>query len=246
MAKGQDNSEDLTAIPIAKVISAKSALKKSAGKNNRKATLSEARKERLSVQRKREIYAEVKAEGQSSDKLFPVEGEVVRMGRPSKYSEQLATQFCTLIASGMSLKRACKQEGMPDPQTIFTWFGKHKEFLDLYTRATEERSESFHEDILDISDDGSNDWMEANYGGDTVWITNGEALQRSRLRVETRKWLMEKMKPRKYGAKLDLTSDGKELPTPLFGGMSVSLNTTTDVKPKQIDGEVSQNAGETQ
>lgn len=82
------------------------------------------------------------------------------------------------------------------------------------------------EEILDISDDGSNDWMEVNYGEHTAWKTNGEALQRSRLRVDTRKWLMAKMKPKVYGDKLDMTTNGKDLPVPIIG----LPNTTNDVK----------------
>lgn len=79
------------------------------------------------------------------------------------------------------------------------------------------------DDILDIADNGSNDWMEVNYGGQESWQTNGEALQRSRLRVETRKWLMAKMQPRKYGDKLDVTSDGAALPQPIMAVMPANI-----------------------
>lgn len=94
------------------------------------------------------------------------------------------------------------------------------------------------EDIMDISDDGSNDWMERNYGDKVEWITNGEALQRSRLRVDTRKWLMSKLAAKKYGDKLDMTTNGKDLPTPIFGGQSaVPTNNSNpqDIPAPQTD-----------
>jgi hypothetical protein len=68
------------------------------------------------------------------------------------------------------------------------------------------------EDILDIADDGTNDWIEREReDGSTFEVINNEVIQRSKLRVETRKWLMAKTKPKKYGDKLDLTSAGEKL-----------------------------------
>ncbi len=72
------------------------------------------------------------------------------------------------------------------------------------------------EDILDIADDGSNDFMTITKGDKTYEVENKEVTNRSRLRVDTRKWIMSKMKPKKYGDKLDMTTNGKDLPTPLL------------------------------
>ena len=84
------------------------------------------------------------------------------------------------------------------------------------------------EEILDISDDGTNDWEEREIArGRTIIALNTEAVQRSKLRVDTRKWLMAKMKPKKYGDTLDLTSGGDKLPAPIYGGIS-STNTEHD------------------
>lgn len=104
--------------------------------------------------------------------------------------------------------------------TIFSWLRTHDEFLKQYTRAKEESADAMAEDVLDIADDGTNDYMTITKGGQEYEVVNSEALQRSRLRVDTRKWLMAKMKPKKYGDKIDMTTNGKDLPTPLFGGMS--------------------------
>jgi hypothetical protein len=68
------------------------------------------------------------------------------------------------------------------------------------------------DEILDIADDGSNDYMAITRKDESeAWQLNGEHIQRSRLRVDTRKWLMAKMKPKVYGDKLDVVSDGAKL-----------------------------------
>ncbi len=79
------------------------------------------------------------------------------------------------------------------------------------------------EDILDIADDGSNDLMTIQKGNTEYEIENKEVTNRSRLRVDTRKWLMSKMKPKKYGDKIDHTTNGKDLPSPIYGGKSESI-----------------------
>jgi hypothetical protein len=75
------------------------------------------------------------------------------------------------------------------------------------------------EDILDISDESSNDFMTIQLpGGYEKEVVNREAIERSKLRVETLKWLMGKMKAKKYGDKIDVTTGGDKLPAPLLGG----------------------------
>lgn len=143
-----------------------------------------------------------------------------KIGRPTKYTEQLADLICERLANGESLRSVAKDPKLPSAQTMFSWMRKYPMFLEQYTRAKQESADAMAEEILDISDDGSNDWMEVNHGDSTIWKSNGEALQRSRLRVDTRKWLMAKMKPKKYGDKIDMTTNGKDLPTPILGGLS--------------------------
>lgn len=63
------------------------------------------------------------------------------------------------------------------------------------------------EDIIEISDEGSNDWMAANDPENAGYRANGEHIARSRLRVDTRKWIMSKLAPKKYGEKLEIAGD---------------------------------------
>jgi hypothetical protein len=104
---------------------------------------------------------------------------------------------------------------MPSVATVFAWMRRFPEFLKQYARAKEESADAFAEEILEIADDGRNDWMERhgekNEDGEPVkgWAVNGEHIQRSRVRIDTRKWLASKLKPKKYGDRVDLTnSDG--------------------------------------
>lgn len=141
-------------------------------------------------------------------------------GRPSEYTQARADLICEMLANGMSLRTVCKHEGMPDGATVFKWMRTNEDFLKQYTRAKQESSDAMAEEILDIADDGRNDWMEKQVGRTTIKVPDNEVLQRSRLRVDTRKWLMAKMKPKRYGDKIDVTSDGKALPTPIYGSKS--------------------------
>jgi hypothetical protein len=93
---------------------------------------------------------------------------------------------------------------MPDCATVFRWIRVKEGFREQYTRAKEESADALLEETLDIADDGSNDWMESNDPNNPGYRANGEHVQRSRLRVDTRKWAMSKLKPKKYGDKLDL------------------------------------------
>lgn len=79
--------------------------------------------------------------------------------------------------------------------TVFRWLAQHGEFQEQYARAREAQADYLAEEILDIADDGTNDWMERE--GNT--LVDHEHISRSKLRVDARKWLMSKLLPKKYG-----------------------------------------------
>jgi hypothetical protein len=115
------------------------------------------------------------------------------------YSKEFSDRFCAEIADGKSMKSICAQPGMPVKQTIFNWLRKYPEFAEAYRVATEERAESYVEEIMDIADDGTNDYYTDEDGKRRV---DTEHINRSRLRVDTRKWYAGKVKPKKYGEKI--------------------------------------------
>lgn len=98
---------------------------------------------------------------------------------------------------------------MPNKATVFRWLSKHNEFSDQYARARDEQAESLFDEILDIADDGRNDWMAARRDDDegAGWKENGEAIRRSQMRIDARKWMAGKLKPKKYSDKQILSGD---------------------------------------
>ena len=115
------------------------------------------------------------------------------------YTQETAERICAEIADGKSIGSVCKMEGMPSRRTVFNWLNQFPEFVKLYQIACEERAEGYVEEIIDIADDASHDYVSDGEGGERV---DHEHIQRSRLRVDTRKWIACKLKPRKYGDKL--------------------------------------------
>jgi hypothetical protein len=123
------------------------------------------------------------------------------MARPSNYSVEKATTICDRLALGESLRKICEDDAMPDKSTVLRWIAAHDEFRDQYARAREAQADFWAEQIIDISDDGQNDTYTDDDGNER---TNQDVIARSRLRVDTRKWLMARMAPKKYGDKLDI------------------------------------------
>jgi hypothetical protein len=142
-------------------------------------------------------------------------------GRPTEYNQELIDNICSQLAEGVSLRTICQGEGMPDKSTVFRWLRLHKEFQDQYARAKEESTDAMSEDILSIADES----LDEASTGDAK--RSNAKVQAQRLRVDTRKWIMSKMKPKKYGDKLDMTTDGKAIEVNL-----ISYKKNTDIEPK--------------
>jgi hypothetical protein len=129
-------------------------------------------------------------------------------GRPTKYTPKLAKKICERIAKGETVRSICKDEAMPSTVTVYNWLldeGK-KEFLNQYEAAKNIQAELMFEELLEIADESS----EVIVGDDK---SDGARVQANRLRVDTRKWYLSKVLPKKFGEKLDMTTNGKEMPT---------------------------------
>ena len=139
----------------------------------------------------------------------------------STYSANIATKICELIVDNKTLREICEMPGMPDKSTVMRWLAddKKSDFRDQYARARELQAQAWEDEIIEIADDGRNDWMEVmSKDGDSVgWRVNGEAIQRSRLRVDARKWIMSKRMPKKYGESKD--DGGEQNDVKVHGGL---------------------------
>lgn len=125
-------------------------------------------------------------------------------GRPTTYKPSTGKEICARLMQGLSLRQICKDEKMPDKATICRWLAdreKYQEFCDQYALAREIQAEMMADEIMDIADDGANDWMERRDKEEAVvgWQLNGEHVQRSKLRVDARKWAASKLLPKRYG-----------------------------------------------
>jgi hypothetical protein len=132
-------------------------------------------------------------------------------GRTTDYTQEIADEICKHLADGKTLREVCRMDGMPAESTVRNWaLTNRNEFGVQYSRAREIGYYSMADETLEISDDGSNDWMKSNSDDGSAYHLNGEHVQRSRLRVDTRKWLLSKALPKIYGDKLQHTgADGE-------------------------------------
>jgi hypothetical protein len=116
------------------------------------------------------------------------------------------------IENGLSLRKAILKLNIVSRDTFNEWLKEDKNVSDQYARSCEERADSIFEEIIEIADDSSNDFVLTDVGdGMQVERFNSEHVQRSRLRVDARKWMLGKMQSKKYGDKMDVTSGGEKL-----------------------------------
>ena len=136
---------------------------------------------------------------------------MAEQGRPAfEWTEAIEDQILDQFMEGRSFRDflgADRQEGLPSIPTFFKHLRDSKTFSERYTRAREFQADIEFEEIKEISDNGSNDWMEVNDPDNPGYRINGEHVQRSRLRIDARKWRAAKMANGKYGDKLELAGD---------------------------------------
>lgn len=123
-------------------------------------------------------------------------------GRPTGFTQEFADRFSALVATQRKgIRRLCAENpDLPCSETIRLWLHRHETFFAQYARAKTMQADLMEEEIVDISDDDSRDTID----GDNGPQPNSEWIARSKLRVDTRKWLMSKLAPKKYGEKLEL------------------------------------------
>jgi hypothetical protein len=134
-----------------------------------------------------------------------------KRGRPSLYTEALADEICSRLATGETLLSICRDDHIPARPTVTSWVLHDREgFSARYAHARELQREVWADEISDISDSAKNDWMERHAKEDVGWIINGEHVQRSKLRVDSRKWLLSKLDPKRYGDRTHVEATGKD------------------------------------
>lgn len=136
-------------------------------------------------------------------------------GRPTVYTREIADSVCEKLAEIGNLRAVCRLPDMPPESTVRLWAVQDVDgFGERYRDAREIGYHTLADEVLDIADNGRNDWMgRENDGGEAI---NHEAIARSRLRFDARRWLLSKALPKIYGDKQEVdhkSSDGSMTPT---------------------------------
>lgn len=136
---------------------------------------------------------------------------MAKIGAPAlKHDPEMFSAICAEVAAGDSLRTVLAQGHYISAPTFYKWIRDNETFAKQYARATEDRADTIFDEMMEIADDATNDWMEKQRpDGSTYEVLNAEHVQRSRLRIETRKWALGKMRPKKYGDKIEHDHGGK-------------------------------------
>lgn len=180
-------------------------------------------------------------------------------GRPTLYSEEIADAICDELAERVvSLTAICRRPEMPAYRSVMAWLDRYPEFAQKYARARDLQADIAADETIEIADDASRDTITDADGKTSV---DHEHINRSRLRVDTRKWYAGQLKPKKYGNKLLHTGadgegpikhalalnydalDDDELLT-LRRLLDKASGVTQAVAPPTIDGEAEEGEGE--
>lgn len=150
--------------------------------------------------------------------------EVVRVS-PEERAKQVR-EVLDLMEQGTSENRACAEVGIN--RLTFRHAALKAEAVSEYARSSVALAEDQLAKVEQTIQDMRAGIVDANM---------------ARVEIDTRKWFASKFLPKKYGDKLDLTSDGKALPTPISAVQINLADATHDVKTLNLPNEVSENAG---
>ena len=138
------------------------------------------------------------------------------------------------VASGKSVKSLIDHSGrdvIPSYTTWCEWLKESTDLADNYARAMESRQEVIFEEILVIADDQEGDVYKNDEG---IEFTNHNVIQRSKVRIEARQWVLGRMNAKKYGNKIDMTSGGDKLPSSQ-AALNITLPDGTKLDDFKID-----------
>lgn len=142
-------------------------------------------------------FSDLECETTAEPEIIPP----AKTGRETAYNPELGLAIADRLAAGETLRQICRAAGMPSERTVRRWaMNEAHPFAKMYEAARRIGYDGMADEIVEIADDGRNDWIERELrNGDTIRIVDTEAVMRSRLRVDTRKWILAKALPKRYG-----------------------------------------------
>lgn len=129
-------------------------------------------------------------------------------GRPAIYAPAIAETILERLMDGQSLRKICEDEAMPSRSTVLRWLAADTEgFEAKYARARVAQLMGEADALLELADQSRIGMKTTTKGNGDIETVEGDMIERTRMQIETRKWLLEKLIPKKYGAKLELSGD---------------------------------------
>ena len=139
----------------------------------------------------------------------PNAGEV---GRPTKYTPKLGQQICQAIATtAQGLKRICEDKGFPTSKTVYSWIRQFPEFREMYRQARVDQATVLADDILELADNERLGQMVIQKEDGSRYVRVGDMTGRTKIQISARQWLLARLDPKKWGAKLDVTDSTNPL-----------------------------------
>lgn len=120
------------------------------------------------------------------------------MAYSKEQKEEIFKEVFDRMGQGESLRSILSNKDMPHRDTFYVWLDADKSKSDRYAHAMQERADAIFEEIIDIADENNADVYVNDLGEAKI---DGNNIQRSRLRVDARKWVVSKLNPKKYGNK---------------------------------------------
>lgn len=108
-----------------------------------------------------------------------------------------------VVLEQISFNQAIKESTI-NLMSFYRWVAKYEELQPCYNYAREIRSDTLFEEIVNIADSVNDDIIHTENGP----VENHHVINRDRLRIDARKWVVAKMQPKKYGDKMEVEQTG--------------------------------------
>jgi hypothetical protein len=157
-----------------------------------------------------------------------------KRGRQLTYTREKADLILHRMAHGETLSAICRCAGMPDRTTFWSWCDAGLDDLPhRYAQARTRQADSWADQIMAVANDSSADKRTVEKDGREVEVIDHENINRSRLKVDSMKWLMSKLHPRQYGERIDgnVTLQAGDSLTQLMGQIRAAQAPVIELPP---------------
>jgi Bacteriophage Sf6, terminase small subunit-like len=134
-----------------------------------------------------------------------------KASKPVDYTAEIGAAICDRIADGESPSAIWADPGMPDEATVAHWRARHEKFREEYKLAIEFQAHDLIDQMIEIADDSSGDWVErVRSDGKVAVVFDPDNLARCRLRIEILEWRLAQLGPEDLVRFKDMMDPSKE------------------------------------